>query len=93
MLTLTDTAKNAISDITAQSGLPDTGGIRISLTTDEDQVEMALSPEPEADDDVIEESGARVFVTRTAAEALAEHTLDAQQGPDGVGFALLRQEP
>lgn len=91
MLSLTDNAKSAITDITAQSGLPASGGIRLSLTGDEEQVEMALSPQPEADDEVIEDAGARVFVAQTAAQALAAHTLDAQEGPDGVGFALLRK--
>lgn len=91
MLSLTDNAKTAITDITTESGLPAGGGIRLSLTGDEEQVEMALSPQPEADDEVIEEAGARVFVAQTASRALAAHILDAQEGPDGVGFALLRQ--
>lgn len=88
MLALTETAKAAISGITAQSGLPESAGVRISLTTDAEQVEMALSPQPESGDDIIDEAGARVFVDEAASPRLAEHMLDAEEGPDGVGFAL-----
>lgn len=87
MLTLTDTAKAAIAEIVSQAGLPEGGGVRISLT-DAEQIEMALSPQPEAGDEVVDESGARVFVTQSAGSALTGHTLDAEQTEDGVGFAL-----
>src|SRR5690606_41538222 len=88
MLRLTDNAKAAITGITSQSGLPETGGVRLSLTTDADEVEMSLSPEPQSGDEVIEEDGARVFLEEAASTLLAEHMLDAEAGPDGVGFAL-----
>ncbi|WP_413451958.1 hypothetical protein AA0Y32_13380 [Georgenia phoenicis] len=88
MLSLTDNAKAAITGITSQSGLPKSGGVRISLAPDADQVEMALSPQPERGDDVIDIDGARVFVEEAASPLLAEHLLDAETGPDGVGFAL-----
>ena len=88
MLSLTDNAKAAITGITAQSGLPDSGGVRLSLAATADQVEMALAPEPQAQDDVIAEDGARVFIDHEAVPLLAEHLLDAETGPEGVGFAL-----
>lgn len=88
MLRLTDNAKAAITGITSQSGLPETGGVRLSLTTDADEVEMSLSPEPQSGDEVIEEDGARVFLEEAASTLLAEHMLDAEAGPHGVGFAL-----
>ncbi len=88
MLRLTDSAKAAISGITAQSGLPRSGGVRLSLAPDADQVEMSLSPQPEIGDEVIDEDGARVFVERSASPLLAEHQLDAENGPEGLGFAL-----
>ncbi len=88
MLHLTDNAKAAISGITSQSGLPETGGVRITLTPDADQVELSLSPEPESSDQVIDEDGARVFVEEAATPLLDQHTLDAEAGPEGIGFAL-----
>ena len=88
MLHLTDNAKAAITGITSQSGLPDTGGVRITLTPDADQVELSLCPEPESSDEVIDEDGARVFVEEAASPLLETHTLDASTGPDGIGFAL-----
>src|SRR5690625_6203434 len=75
MLSLTDNAKAAITGITAQSGLPDSGGVRLSLAPAADQVEMALVPEPQAQDAVIDEDGARVFVDRERSE---EHTSELQ---------------
>lgn len=88
MLRLTDNAKAAITGITSQSGLPQTGGVRLALTRDADEVEMTLSPQPENGDQVIDEDGARVFVEDAASPLLAEHTLDAETGPEGLGFAL-----
>lgn len=88
MLRLTDNAKAAITGITSQSGLPDTGGVRISLTPDAGQVEMSLSPQPERGDEVIDDDGVRVFVEEAASPLLAEHLLDAETGPEGLGFAL-----
>src|SRR5690606_13213861 len=78
MLRLTDNAKAAITGITSQSGLPETGGVRLSLTTDADEVEMSLSPEPQSGDEVIEEDGARVFLEEAASTLLAEHMLDPE---------------
>lgn len=88
MLSLTDNAKAAITGITSQSGLPESGGVRLSLAPDADEVEMSLSPQPEQGDAVIEEDGARVFVEEAASPLLSEHLLDAETGPEGVGFAL-----
>ncbi|MEE6281905.1 hypothetical protein [Georgenia sp. MJ170] len=90
MLTLTSSAKAAITEITSESGLPESGGVRISMTSDNEQIEMALSPRPESGDEIIDDDGARVFVDGVASPVLAQHTLDAQNGPDGVGFALQR---
>ena len=92
MLTLTETAKTAINGITSQAGLPETGGVRIALADQSDQIELSLAPQPEAGDDVIDDDGARVFVQEAASPILAEHTLDAAESPEGVGFALRKQE-
>lgn len=91
MLTLTDNAKTAITGLTSQADLPETGGVRIALTEANDQVEMTLSPQPEPGDEVIEEEGCRVFVEENASPLLSEHTLDAEQGPEGVGFELRKE--
>lgn len=88
MLRLTDNAKAAITGITSQSGLPRTGGVRLALTPDADEVEMTLSPQPENGDQIIDEDGARVFVEEAATPLLDKHMLDAETGPEGLGFAL-----
>ena len=92
MLALTETAKAAIVGITAEAGLPRTGGVRIALAEESDRIELSLVLKPEAGDDVIDAEGARVFVEEAASPLLAEHVLDAEESRVGIGFALLAQE-
>ena len=56
MLRLTDNAKAAITGITSQSGLPETGGVRLSLTTDTDEVERERRSLCEQTEQEIEEA-------------------------------------
>jgi iron-sulfur cluster assembly protein len=88
MLTLTQNAKSAITGITHEAGLPVTGGVRIVPAGRSDQVELTLAPQPEVGDRVIDDDGARVFVSETCRLLLADHTLDAANTPQGVGFSL-----
>lgn len=88
MLNLTNNAITALAGITAQSGLPASGGVRITVADSGDQVELALAPEPEARDQIIDEGGVRVFLDEQASPLLAEHVLDAEQADEGIGFAL-----
>lgn len=92
MLTLTQSAKLAIEGITVEAGLPATGGVRIVPAGTTHQVELTLAPQPEAGDRIIEDDGARVFVSETCTLLLAEHTLDAAETPDGIGFSLRAQD-
>ena len=49
-----------VTDITAEAGLPDSGGVRIAVTEEGSQLQMELAPEPQAGDDVIDTEGAIV---------------------------------
>jgi Fe-S cluster assembly iron-binding protein IscA len=82
VLTLTDTAKEAIHALTANG--PDECGIRLSTAEPSSangqsaSVSLAVAAMPEAEDQVIEEAGARLFVQPEAAQILGDQTLDAQ---------------
>jgi Fe-S cluster assembly iron-binding protein IscA len=81
MITLTDTAKEAIQALTADG--PAESGVRLSteptsLDGDGGAVSLALAAAPQAGDEVIDEDGARLFVEPAAASILGDHLLDAQ---------------
>ncbi len=53
---------------------------------------MALAQGPEADDEVIEDRGVRLFVEPAAAETLDGKVLDAEIEGGEVRFALLETD-
>ncbi len=90
MLTLTENAASAVKGLTTR--IPDTeqGGLRIRNTdAPEASFELTLAPAPEAEDEVVEVHGARVFVDPVIADVLDNRILDAKVAEDGsVKFAL-----
>lgn len=88
MLSLTDTARNALQDIAERAGLPEEGGLRIAETPVPGSFELSLVTGPADGDEVIDADGAWVFLESTSADALSEHELDATPTPEGTGFAL-----
>ena len=92
MLTITPTAAQAIEAIVASEG--EEAGIRITQEpADDGQVGLALTvaPAPEAEDQVVVEEGARVFLPPDAAELLDDMALDAQIEGTSVGFKVREQ--
>ncbi|MCS5717825.1 Fe-S cluster assembly protein HesB [Herbiconiux sp. CPCC 205763] len=97
MLTLTENAgavvKNLADRTLAASGDSDTttaaeGGLRIS-TADSSNFEVAVAPRPQPTDQVVESSGARVYLEPGAADALSDKVLDAEVDENGsVHFSL-----
>ena len=93
MLTLTENAQNVITGIVDGAQAPQTGGIRISQDLEGAGLNVAVANQPEADDQVVESSGAKVFLDPQAAIALDDKVLDASAQPDGrVDFAIGQQE-
>lgn len=88
MLTLTENAATAVKTISAQ--IPaEGGGLRIRDAGAQTGFELALAPQPEPSDTVVETDGARVFVDEAASVVLDDRVLDAELGADGsVRFAL-----
>ena len=69
MLTLTENVQNVITGIVDGAQAPQTGGIRISQDLEGAGLNVAVANQPEADDQVVESSGAKVFLDPQAAVA------------------------
>jgi iron-sulfur cluster assembly protein len=90
MLTLTDSAVSVIRELTAQPEVPDGAGLRIATDPSEGALTLALATQPAQDDQVLDESGARIFLDPDAAQMLDHKALDAavdQQGAVQFGIA------
>jgi Fe-S cluster assembly iron-binding protein IscA len=94
MLTITDSAVSAIRSLTSQADLPGDTGLRIMKHgAGAPSFELALTEGPAADDQVVEEGGARVFVEAAAAQVLDDKSLDAQVNEQGdLAFRIAEQD-
>jgi Fe-S cluster assembly iron-binding protein IscA len=91
VLTLTENARTAVRTLTERAGLPDeTGGLRIA-EQDAGGFELALVPEPVPGDDVVAESGARVYVDPRTSLSLSDQRLDVEPAASGSSFTLVPQ--
>lgn len=90
MLTLTENASTIVKDITAQQGLADSAGLRItSEDTPEASFAVTAAPQPEPGDQIVEADGASVYLDAPSAEQLADKVLDARVDEEGrVEFAI-----
>jgi iron-sulfur cluster assembly protein len=95
LLTLTPAAAEVVRTLVEQSPAPDSGGLRIAASAQDDEsveLELALVEEPEALDETVEQEGATVYLDPEAAELLDDKLLDAQVAEDHVTF-MLRDDP
>ncbi|MGX5697791.1 iron-sulfur cluster assembly accessory protein [Agromyces soli] len=93
MLTLTDTATAVVKEIVARAGEAEAGGLRIAPAAPmSEDLAVTIVATPEAEDQVVEQQGARVFLAEPAALTLEDKTLDARVNEEGrVAFDLLPQ--
>lgn len=92
MLTLTPDAAEAVRAIAAASPeVPDDSGLRIRRREADAGLELKMVEDPEVDDQVVEEEGARVFVDAELAPDLDDKVLDAAVVGDRVQFTLTEQ--
>ncbi|MGH3508640.1 MAG: Fe-S cluster assembly protein HesB [Nocardioidaceae bacterium] len=93
MLTLTENASAIVTQITSQAGLGDTAGLRISANeAPEPTLELTAAPQAEPGDQVVERSGATVYLDESAAVLLDDKILDASVDASGkAAFALVEQ--
>jgi Fe-S cluster assembly iron-binding protein IscA len=91
VLSLTDTAAEAVRQLAAGSGLEPDPGLRISPgepTATGTPLEISLAPGPEASDQTVEEGGATVYVEDEVADFLDDKVLDASVEGGQVRFRL-----
>ena len=89
MLTLTQTAAEAVKEIVSRVPLAEEGGVRIRDAGASTGFELSVAADPQPQDTIVVTDGARVFLDETAAVALEDRVLDAELADDGaVRFAL-----
>jgi Fe-S cluster assembly iron-binding protein IscA len=94
MLTLTDSAKDAVRQMVDQQDAPQGSGIRIAASSSngtEGTLSLDLAIEPSLGDTVVEDEGARVFLDEAAAAALDDKVLDATEHDDHVHLTVYDQ--
>ena len=93
MLTITDTAAEAIRGIVAAPEIPEGAGLRIATqpAAGAAALEVTVAEHPAETDQVVSEAGARVFVEADAIPLLDDKELDAQIEGTRVGFTLGEQ--
>jgi iron-sulfur cluster assembly protein len=96
MLTMTDTAAEAVRRISAGSGLEPDPGLRISAgepTPEGTPLELGLAAEAGPSDQTVEEGGARIYVEQVVAPVLDDKVLDAAVEGDQIRFELREAQP
>jgi iron-sulfur cluster assembly protein len=92
VLTLTDNATTEIRNIIAQPEVPDGCGLRIATDPSAGGLTLSLATAPAEGDEVLDDSGARVFLDPQAATLLDGQALDAGTDAEGnVQFAVTPQ--
>lgn len=96
MLTLTESAVEALDSIVESAPVSDAAGVRISRQMSADgqpALGLALVEEPEPTDQIVETEGEHVpvFVEQAAAPALDDKILDAQLQDGQLGFVVTEQ--
>ena len=92
MLTLTENASNAVTTIVGQASTAPQAGLRIAEDPASANLGLVVVESPQPGDEVVEDSGARVFLDDKAASALDDKVLDAEyQANGGVQFTIAPQ--
>jgi Fe-S cluster assembly iron-binding protein IscA len=92
MLTLTTQAAAEIRNLIEQPEVPEGGGLRIANDATAGSLTLRLAALPAEDDEVLDTSGARLFLDPQAAVLLDDKTLDVAPDPEGsVQFTIAEQ--
>jgi iron-sulfur cluster assembly protein len=99
MLKVTDSARQAIESIIANSDVPDGSGLRIDAPDEPAAPSRAGAPlqlevasQPAEQDQVVSQNGAKVFVSPKVAPILDDKVLDVRVSADHVEFVIRPQE-
>jgi len=93
MITLTSVASDAIRELVDSAELPDTGGLRLdmndaTLNSAPPSLALTLVETPATGDEVIDQGGIHVYVSKQAAPLLDGKEIDARNEPAGVTFLV-----
>jgi iron-sulfur cluster assembly protein len=93
MITLTPEATDAIRELVDNAELPDTGGLRLdmndaTLNSAPPSLALTLVETPATGDEVIDQGGIHVYVSKQAAPLLDGKEIDARSEPNGVTFLV-----
>ena len=93
MITLTPEATDAIRELVDNAELPDTGGLRLdmndaTLNSAPPSLALTLVETPATGDEVIDQGGIHVYVSKQAAPLLDGKEIDARSEPGGVTFLV-----
>jgi Fe-S cluster assembly iron-binding protein IscA len=94
VLAITENAAEAIRGIVTAPEIPEGAGLRIATSSAAgapDSLEVSVAEVPAETDQVVDESGARVFVEERAIALLDDKLLDAQIDGTRVGFTISDQ--
>ncbi|WBU37895.1 iron-sulfur cluster biosynthesis family protein [Homoserinibacter sp. YIM 151385] len=93
-LTMTPAASTVVKTLVAQNPEVEDGGLRIEADSQAGtDFAVAIAPEPQPTDAVVESDGAKIFLGENAAPILEDKVLDAQVDDQGaVRFAIGAQE-
>ena len=87
MVTLTDSARDAVREMTQDGG--DESGVRIAAEGESGGgLSMSVVPAPADGDTVVDEDGSRVFLEPVAAQMLDGKVIDAERHDDHVHFRV-----
>lgn len=93
MLTLTDSATSQIRNIIDQPEVPEGCGLRIANDPAAGGLTLTIAAAPAAGDQVLDGSGARVFLDSSAAAVLDDKALDAAVDEDGQVMFAVAENP
>ena len=93
MITLTPEATDAIRELVDNAELPDTGGLRLdmndaTLNSAPPSLALTLVETPATGDELIDQGGIHVYVSKQAAPLLDGKEIDARNEPAGVTFLV-----
>lgn len=92
MLAISSSAAEAIKEIVTSSGIPEDGGVRITIEPIDQEtarLDLELKEAAEPGDARLEQEGANVFVEQSTAMMLDGKILDASVRGDGVEFSVV----
>ncbi|MDQ7907632.1 adhesin [Phytohabitans sp. ZYX-F-186] len=85
---MTENAIGVIRQLTGQRGMSDEAGVRFASGSSPGKLAVDVTEQPHDGDEVVDTSGARLFLDRMAARILEGKTLDASTVNGSVRFAI-----